>query len=317
MGYWRQFDNFDPLKGQFPNWPFPQGGSIASRARSILYGRTVEQIREIASDADSIIESYFDNEKHSVLEAIKADGRHDLLEGDEDRITGFKDEAADYYDVRTADNTSDLDALQEAMDSFFDPTRVEIDNIHEYEYFAVMALWLIGDCVNDMENKFDFGKMDWVKRTDSAMDASDTAKISRNLIDAMEAVCYAERLRAVERTHGMYADQIEKIRAKHAALSDDEAARIRTDVLREVTEQGRAQRVERSRENNRIRHQENHEVRKLVLEMWEKNPTQFPSAEKAGAHYVEVLSDRGINREHRTVVSWIRARAKELNIRFR
>ena len=59
MGYWRQFEYFDPLKGQFPNWPFPQGQSIVYRARSILHGRTSEQILEIARDADGIIEQYF------------------------------------------------------------------------------------------------------------------------------------------------------------------------------------------------------------------------------------------------------------------
>lgn len=317
MGYWRQFEYFDPLKGQFPSWPFPQGQSIVYRARSILHGRTSEQIREIASDADRIIEQYFDHEKESVLDAIKADGRYDLLEGDEDRITGFKDEAAEHYDVRTSENTSDLDALQEAMDSFFDPTCVEVENPLEYEYFAVLALWLIGECVDDLENKFDFTKMERVKRTDRQIDAHDTARMARHLLDAMEAVCYAERLRDVERTQNKYEAQIEKIRAKHVALSDEEATRVRAEVLREVAEEARARRVEQSKENNRIRHQGNHDVKKLVLEMWEQNPTQFPSAEKAGAHYVEVLSQRGIDREHRTVVGWIRARAKELGIRFR
>ena len=317
MGYWRQFEYFDPLKGQFPNWPFPQGQSIVYRARSILYGRSAEQIREIAQDADGIIEQYFDHEKQSVLDAIKADGRYDLLEGDEDRITGFKDEAADHYDVRTSENTSDLDALQEAMDSFFDPTCVEIENLREYEYFAVLSLWLIGECVDDLENKFDFSKMERVKRTDRKIDAHDTARMARHLLDAMEAVCYAERLRDVERTQNKYEAQIEKIRAKHVALSDEEATRVRAEVLREVAEEARARRVEQSKENNRIRHQGNHDVRKQVLEMWEQNPTQFPSAEKAGAHYVEVLSQRGIDREHRTVVGWIRARAKELGVRFR
>lgn len=317
MGYWRQFEHFDPLKGQFPNWPFPQGMSIVYRARSILHGRTAEDIREIARDADSIIEQYFDREKESVLDAIKADGRHDLLEGDEDRITGFKDEAAEHYDVRTSENTSDLDALQEAMDSLFDPTCVEIENPRECEYFAVLALWLIGECVDDLENTFDFQKRERVKRTDKKLDAHDTARMARHLLDAMEAVCYAERLRDVERTQNKYEAQIEKIRASHVSLSDEEAARLRAEALRERAEEERVRRVERSKENNRIRHQPNNDIKKSVLDMWEQNPTQFPSAEKAGAYYVEVLAKRGIDRQNRTVVTWIRTRAKELGIRFR
>ena len=97
----------------------------------------------------------------------------------------------------------------------------------------------------------------------------------------------------------------------------EEVARIRAAVLKEVEEEARARRIKQSQENNCRRHQENYEIRQHVLEMWEQNQTQFPSAEKAGAHYVEVLSQRGIDREHRTVVGWIRTRAKELGIRFR
>lgn len=317
MGYWRQFDYFDPLKGRFPSWPFPQGSSVVYRARAILHGRTVDQIRDIASDADQIISTYFDHEKDRVLDAIKADGRYDLLEGDEDHVTGFRDEAAEFYDVRTSDNTSDLDALQEAMGSFFDPTSLEIENLREFEYFAVLALWLIGECLEDIETEYDLSKRDRVRRSDSTLDAYDTAKVARSLIDAMEAVCYAELLRDVERTHRMYEDQIDKVRAAHKAVTDKEASRIRAEVLQEVEEEARARRVEQSKENNRLRHQENYEIKKLVLEMWEQSPTQFPSAEKAGAYYVEVLSQRGIDREHRTVVGWIRTRAKELGIRFR
>ena len=316
MGYGMQFRFFDPLNGQFPSRPFQHGASIAYRARSILYGRSAEQIREIASDTGRIIEEYFDDQKAQVLTTIKADGRYDLLEGDEDGVTGYRDEAADYYDIRTSDNTSDLDALQEAMDSFFDPTCVAIENPRAYEYFAVLALWLVGKCIDDVESKFDSAKMDRIKHIDG-LDMRDTARMARRLLDAMEAVCHAEHLQDAERTRSAYEAQIEKIRAKQTALSDEEAASVRADVLRELSEESRARRVAQSKENNRIRHQGNHDVRKLVLAMWEQNRTQFPSAEKAGAHYVDVLSQRGIDREHRTVVGWIRARAKELGVRFR
>lgn len=317
MGYYKQFEHFDPLKGNFQNWTFPQGSSIVYRARSILYGRTEKEIRAIAEDADQIISAYFDSEKHSVVEAIKADGRYELLEGDEDRITGFKDEAAEHYDVRTSENTSDFDALQEAMGSFFDPSTLEVENLREYEYFAVLALWLIGDCVEEMETHFDLSQMKRVKRANRTLDASDTARVARHLIDAMEAVCYAEQLRQIERTQNRYEKQIEKIQSAHKPLTDEEAMRIRAEVLQQVEQDAKARRVEQAKENSRRRHQENNDVKQQVLDLWEQNTTQFPSAEKAGAYYVDVLAQRGIEREHRTVVGWIRARAKELGIRFR
>ncbi len=145
-----QFKFFDPLKGQFPSRPFQHGAFVAYRARSILYGRSAEEICEIASDTGRIIGQYFDDQKARVLQAIQADGRYDLLNGDEDGVTGFRYEAADCYDIRTSDNTSDLDALQDAMESFFDPTCVEVEAPREYEYFAVLALWLVGKCFDDL-----------------------------------------------------------------------------------------------------------------------------------------------------------------------
>lgn len=199
MGFYKQFEYFDPLKGSFTDWRFRDASSVIYRARSIIRDRSREEIVSIAQDADQIISEYFDREKESVIESIKSDGRYDLLEGDEDRITGFKDEAADHYDVRNSDNTSDLDALQEAMGSFFDPTVLDIENLKEYEYFAVLALWLIGDFVEDYEFTYDFAQRRHVPREKNSLDAYDTARAASHLIQAMEAVCYAEKLRDAER----------------------------------------------------------------------------------------------------------------------
>ena len=231
------------------------------RARSILYGRTADQIFNIANDADQIITSYFDSEKDSVIEAIKSDGRYDLLEGDEDRITGFKDEASDHYDVRNSDNTSDLDALQEAMGSFFDPTVLEIENLKEYEYFAVLALWLIGDFVRDYENQYDFAQRKHVPRPKNSLDAYDTARAANHLVEAMEAVCYAEKLRDIERLELRYQEKIEKIQAGKAvkinkADLDGIKEQLRKEILAETQERKRDQAVK----NNDIRHKGNREI---------------------------------------------------------
>lgn len=47
----------------------------------------------------------------------------------------------------------------------------------------------------------------------------------------MEAVCYAEQLRQIERTQNRYEKQIEKIQSAHKPLTDEEAMRIRAEVL--------------------------------------------------------------------------------------
>ena len=318
MSYYDQFKYFDPLNGKLPYWPFQEANWVASRARSVLYGRTASDIRNMAEDASQLIEHYFEQEKEASVEIIKNEGRYELLEGDEDgAFFTIKDEAHEHYDIHTSDNTSDLEALQEAISSFFDPMVVDVKDIKEFEYFAVLALWLVGDYAKTLEFRLDFRKMDYVKRESVKLDGADTVRLAQILLAAMDAVCYAERIREVERTKERYEERIQKIEKSHKPITKKDADRIRAELVQQLEEEAKAQRIQRSKENNQLRHQGNHEVRKTVLDLWEKNPTQFSSAEKAGAHYVEVLETRGITRGHRTVVEWIRARAKELNIRFR
>lgn len=318
MGFYKQFEFFDPQKGSLTDWRFPQASSVIYRARSILRDRSREEIFSIAEDADQIISTYFDQEKESVIDAIKADGRYDLLEGDEDRVTGFKDEAADHYDVRNSDNTSDLDALQEAIGSLFDPTVVEIKDLKEYEYFAVLALWLIGDFVQDYENKYDFAQRKYVPRERNSLDSYDTAKAAKHLIDAMEAVCYAEKLRDIERLELKYQEKIEKIQAgKAVKINKKDLEGIKEELRKQIQTETMERRREQSIKNNDIRHQSNRQIKKLVQDQFAQDPRRFNSAEKAARHFVDVLENQGVIREQRTVATWIREAAKAHGIRFR
>ena len=318
MGFYKQFEYFDPLKGNLTDWRFPQASSVIYRARSILRNRSGVDISNIAEDADQIISTYFDQEKESVLEAIKADGRYDLLEGDEDRVTGFKDEAADHYDVRNSDNTSDLDALQEAMGSYFDPTVLEIDNLKEYEYFAVLALWLIGDFVQDYEHKYDFGQHKYVPRERNSLDAYDTAKAAKHLIDAMESVCYAEKLRDIERLELKFQEKIEKIQSgKAVKINKADLDGIKEELRQQIQAESKERKREQSIKSNDARHKSNREIKKWVQEQFAQDPNRFMSAEKAARHFVDVLASQGTVREQRTVATWIREYAKANHIRFR
>ena len=69
---------------------------------------------------------------------------------------------------------------------------------------------------------------------------------------------------------------------------------------------------------NEKRHKKNYNYKKLVTEEWDKNPNQFPSADKAGNYYANWLRDQH-NEEYepRTVAGWIREHAKSRNIEFR
>ena len=74
MYNYHQFDNFDPTKDQLPYWPISEATNIAWRARSILRGRTKKEIKDIAQDASSIIDAYFESEKEAAIDLIKSDG---------------------------------------------------------------------------------------------------------------------------------------------------------------------------------------------------------------------------------------------------
>jgi len=318
MHYYDQFKFFDPLTGKLPYWPFHEGNWIASRAKSVLYGRTDPEIRYLAQDASQMISDYFDQEESAAIEMLKSEGRTDLLESDEDgRFWRLKDEAVDSHDIRTSENTSDFDALQEALETLFDPSVLDVPNVNEYEYFAVMALCLIGDYAKSLEVEVSLVKMDYVQRTSKKYDSPEVVRLGRLLLEAMDAVCYAERLKERSKTQTRYEERIQKIQAKHRPISEQDIDQIRAEALDQFLTDAKAQRKLQSQESNRIRHQANYDAQKIVLEIWEQNPRQFSSAEKAGDHYVGILEARGIKRSHRTVVDWIRARAKELGIRFR
>jgi hypothetical protein len=318
MSYYDQFKYFDPVKGKLPYFPFHEANWIVSRARGVLYGRSDREIRLLAEDASQLIDFYFDNEKDASIEMIKSEGRYELLDGDEDgRYFSIKDEAHEHYDIRTSENTSDLDALKEALGSFFDPTTVDVNDVKEYEYFAILALWLVGDYAKALKLALDFKTMEYVKREPGTLDAFHTARLGQSLIAAMEAVCYAERMGDVERIRKRYDDRIHEIQETHKPVTAEDIDRIRAEIRQQIEEDSKARQVEHAKELNQARHQGNNAIRKQVLDQWETNTTQFPSAEKAGAHYVDVLAKQGIEREHRTVVGWIRTRAKELGIRFR
>lgn len=318
MNYYNQFDNFDPLKTSLSYWPISEAGNIAWRARSLLHGRTISEIKEIAQDASSIIDSYFDIEKDRAIEEIKNEGRYDLLDGDEDdRYYSIKPEAYEDFDIRDADTTTNLEALQDAMSSLFDPTVVEIKDLKEYEYFAVMALWFLGDYVKILNYQLDLKAREFVKRPDKEYSSSDVIRMGSIVIQAMDAINYAERMRDTLRTEEKYESRIKKIQANQQVMSSVDLQKIRDEIKQELIDEEKNQLKQWSSASNEIRHKPNRNVKKMVLDLFDENPRQYSSAEKAADYYLEVLQKKNIERSHRTVADWIRAHAKEKGIRFR
>ncbi len=89
------------------------------------------------------------------------------------------------------------------------------------------------------------------------------------------------------------------------------------DIYEDLEVTRRQSMRQKSQAMNRNRHATRDDARQLVLEHWETDTTQFRSASKAGRYYADWLAKSGHEYEPNTVRDWIRARAKEIGIRFR
>ena len=75
--------------------------------------------------------------------------------------------------------------------------------------------------------------------------------------------------------------------------------------------------IERKRELSDSRHTESRLAKELVLKKWEKNPSEYLSASKAGIEYVKWLKEQGHEYEPSTITGWIRKHAKAIGVKLR
>lgn len=301
-----------------PFWPYREANGIAWRARSILRGRSREQIVSIAEDIDSIVEAYFDAAQASAIEQVRAAGRSDLMRIDEDgRFDEFDEDAYDLFDIRNKDNTSELEALQEAIDSFFDPSTMDIENLMDHEYFAVFALSLLDDFITKRDYQYDFKSMGYKQRERSSLSSSDMVLMGQTLLEAMDAINYAEKQREIQSISKRYESKIKDIKESTAALTQEAVENRVNEVREEIKEEEKRQKREMSVQRNDLRHADNRAIKKLVLSWFDEDPRKFPSAEKAADDFCDRLLAEKIVRSHRTVADWVRQHARTLGIRFR
>ena len=158
MAFFHQFDEFDPLTGAAPSHPFSQLPSIVSRARRLLKNRTRDEIISAAHSADFFMEEYFRAAKDNYIRRLLDRGGTELdhlppESRNEAGVREFLDNwpvAADENrpDVPTSDNTTELEALKEGIGTFELDGDDDFPNGHEFEYFAVLALWLVADAID-------------------------------------------------------------------------------------------------------------------------------------------------------------------------
>ena len=242
---------------------------------------------------------------------IEEAGRHDLIEtDDEGHFLSIRPEAGEDFNIRNDENTSKVEALEEALDSIFDPSCLEVKDAKEFEYLAAYSLSKIEDYVLHLD--YDRDKISWKYKKKLSRDYKnvDKQQLGHILISAMDAVGCAERLREAARIKEKYEKKIDQLTQKPPQQLVE---KIRQDLLDEAKEKRKQDSVAK----NDIRHERTRINKKIVFDEFEKDTTRFKSFEEAGEHCRSVLRERGWNLTNRTVVGYVRERAKQLGVRYR
>lgn len=329
MSYFGQLKRFDPISGEVPDSPFSYLPGIAWRARVLLKSRTAEQIDATAKAIDFAMSMHFDEILQDEIARLKnvlnrprrwkREARQIEVEYNyaarffnwegEDSEDGqwlFNESLESELDIRTSQNTSELDALKQLDDWWNTLCGEAFPDGEPYELFAVLSLWLLADAIswlnpNKAHIEFDRALMSFVETVEVITGAKLSHKYSSNIkfagdcaLQAMDAVCFAEQLQEVKRIARDYSQK---------------------EVMQH--EQARKQRSLRGQELNIARHQKTNEAKNQVIKEWEREPSKFASVEKAGLHFSDLLAKQGKSYEPRTVSKWIRDYAKTLGVRLR
>lgn len=312
------FKFLDPKTGIVATTPIREASTVFFKARGLLWGRNSEEVKFLASDADAIIDAYFDQEKSDLIEQIKLDKKFELFETDDDgNVRGIRDEAIEEYDVYNRDTTSDIDALANAIDRFFDPVTIpEIKNPEPFELFAAVALNMLASYHKKTKIRFDFETLSWLPRTSENYSASEVSSMSSIVFDAMEMANFSENLQKQQRLENKFEERLEKYRSQQSLKEKKLIEKIRAETSQAIFEEDKKARSLKAREKNQARHQKNHEAKKIVTEQWAAEPFRFISLESAGEHFVNVLEAQGFDLKQRTIVKWLSDKAREINVRL-
>lgn len=313
-----RFEYFDPSSAELPYLPyFEVAHAIRWRACVLLKQRSRKDVVEIAHDAEAIIDVFFDSEQDRLKSKIREEGRFDLYEDGEHQSSGIRAEAYDEYDIRDKDNTSNLEALVDALDWVFDPSTINAQNVREYEVLAAFALSKLDDWVRQCEFHFDLKARTYVRRGARELSSFDYRSAAGDLFEALDAVGRGELLKAKEDLSNDYGRRLDELHEAKVLTVETNVRLITEKIRTEFIERDARSRKDQALALNNIRHEQNRQTKSRVLEAFAKDPLRFSSAEKAAKHFCAELSEEGIEREQRTVADWIRGYAKQAGIKWR
>lgn len=230
------FDNFDPLTGDVPSFPFFELWGVVSEARIFLASLSGDSIREIERYLDDLI---VDTKAESariwlddcVARVIKEGSweLHYLPGGTAPTQQSFRrllenwPENADEPDYLTEDDLTDLEALRMAISMGGVGT---LDSEHSYpvQCASVLALMKAADCLRTMACPED----DLGIHEDGPI-AARLLSAANDAIEAALALGYASELAAVAESRAEAAeDLVETIEERQRQFSEDRARKAAT-----------------------------------------------------------------------------------------
>lgn len=342
MGFYRQFDNFDPLTEQPPEHPFSVLPSIVERARALLAGRSREQIVYAATTADWLINEQIDRTQAEIVRLVIEDSGWELtyLPEDERNEEGVRrlledwpveaDDPAPYYP--TSDNISEIDTLKVCISDYSLTDDPDFPNGRDSEFFAVLALWKIADTIKwllwnraqAIENSatllatpfeippigliYEGQDKEKVRATlTNALSHIDTQSLGltddnirysiagESALEAMDAVCYAEHLKAIEELQHDRDDlQMQLFIQADPAHQMENVERLAEEMAR--------QKISIANSKAAIkRHAENHAMKQQVFDWCTSHLSEYPSMDAAA----EAIAGNLVPVKFRTARSWI------------
>lgn len=292
MGVLRPFGDFDLKAGPLPDYPFSQMWEIVWRARELLLNRSKDDILGISIANQDIVDDYsWEQLDRFIDDQINDDGwaKDQILtakkEGENLRaFVEFKlpelarlDRELDYFD---REDIRVVDALKARIDVFGFPSLHKMD-VKQHEGFAVLALSLVEDCLRRSVVTPEKASTSRPSHTDF-----DYSLAGDYALQAMDAVCYAERL--------------EEARWLKDRLNDRTATQ--EQLAREL-----AKRREGARKGGLATNKENIALKQFAFEYYETHEDEFKDKnnEEAGEHLTKIVAVK-----HRTAVGWISALRK-------
>lgn len=225
------FDNFDPLSGNVPGFPFVELWRVASDARIYLAGLSVNDIRGIELTLDTILyETKLELAEYCLddyASEVIASGSWELrylpantapTQESVKRLLENWPDGVDQPDYLTEDDFSDVEALRTVISS---GQIGELDSEHAYPVrcVAVLALMKVANCLDTMKcPEEDLGICEDGPIAARLIPAANYA------IEAVQAIGYADELAAIAESEAEAAHELaETIQQKQQRFSKERA----------------------------------------------------------------------------------------------